>query len=304
MASIVTSLSGKDVCELAGLTAEDTVAAVKSKIESLTGCPSQSLKLGINKRFTRDDAPISTYGWVSGTPITVIMSGPGPGVALPKSTHEPSPTGQYGYLQIDSYAQKHRRRSLSIQPGPKRWVPLPRGITVESYPRTCNNTTEVQPLKAITQPLRSCLRQRRHTCQDGGDVFYSPRSDLSGGSDSTSASSSENRNVHFYDGVVPGAECDSSSTGGPNANHDWIYIDRDICGFSLYEYAPNVPSHKDFASSQFGEEFLKEFQRLGDSNQIKQLMEKESDTDFARYRQEEKELDKVLRLAGVSANYL
>lgn len=233
-------------------------------------------------------------------------SGAGRGAAALKSTQEHSPASEYGYLQIDGYAQKHslhsskvRARRSRVEPGPKVWVPLPRGVIVESYPRPCTNTTEFQPCKLMAPPLHSCLRQRQHTCRDGGEVLDTPRSTLSGGSDSTSASSSENRHVHFFDGVVPGAES-TTSTGGPNSNHEWIYIDRDICGFSLHEYAPNAPSHQDFASSQFGRDFVVELMFLEDSIRIEQMKAVLSDTELARDRQEDKELDQALGLASLN----
>jgi len=43
---------------------------------------------------------------------------------------------------------------------------------------------------------------------------------------------------------------------------EWIYIDRDICGISLHEYAPNDPSCGDFVSSSFGRLFCADLQRL------------------------------------------
>jgi len=296
MSSTIASLSGKEVCQLEGLKAEDTVADVKSRIASLTGWSSQSLRLGINKRFTKDDVPISTYGWKSGIRITVVVSGTAQGIVPSSLTQEPK--AEYGYLQIDNYAKKHMQKTTTgVQPGPKRWVALPSGVRVESYPPSCSNTTiDVQSDKLMAQPLRSCLQHRHHHRKDAGEVCDTPRSTLS---NSTSASSSANRRVHFCNGLLPGSE----SHDCLNTRHDWIYIDRDICGFSLYEYAPDVPSHKDFASSQFAREFLMELECLASCNQLEQLLVA-TETDLARYCQEEKDLDQELRRAGVNEIYL
>lgn len=279
MASTVISLSGEDICKLESLGGDDTVSTVKSKIASLTGWPAHSLKLGIN--MTRDHEPISTYGWQSGIPITAVRSAAGTtappkpspapetagssgsgaerGVLLQPVAPEPEPTAEYGYLQIDKFGKK--------QPGPKYWVPLPRDIRVERYLRPWI------PGEKTVQPLRSCLRQRQHSCKAEAEVCCSPRSTLSESSDSTDstrATAGANR-VHFCDGTVPGAEPLLPPAKSLHSYAEWVYVDRDACGFSLYQYAPEVPSYKDFASSQFACEFLQELKKLEECNHGEQL---------------------------------
>merc|ERR1719253_1192501 len=84
---------------------------------------------------------------------------------------------------------------------------------------------------------------------------------------STAASSSDDRCVHFRDGLLPGCLQGSSlhdedmldiaeEFTSPLA--DWIFIDRDICGFSLHEYSPNDTEMQDFASSPYARMFLQE----------------------------------------------
>jgi len=112
---------------------------------------------------------------------------------------------------------------------------------------------------------------------------------VSGSCDSTTASTKENHHAHFCDGFdtlefnVGNLIAD---TNAPLA--EWIYIDRDICGFSLFEYSPNNAYFKDFASSDYGRQFVKELkQRCG------------TDMSSEEYKQEEQQLDEALMLAGV-----
>lgn len=158
----------------------------------------------------------------------------------PAGVEDPAPELVYGYVQIDDYAKKLSKKSTTgIAPGPKRWVLLSSGVRVHSYPLPFADTTTT---KLTAQSVRSCLRQPQQSCQDNADVFATPRSSAaSNGSDLMSASSGEYRCVRFSDGLVPGAQDDSSAMGTLISEDEWIYIDRDICGFSLYEYAPHVP---------------------------------------------------------------
>merc|ERR1711912_137266 len=124
------------------------------------------------------------------------------------------------------------------------------------------------------------------------------------GSDSTRASSSDSRRVHFSDGALPGVEGNASSDSLPSSIAEWIYIDRNICGFSLYEYAPQVPAFSDFASSHLALEFLIEMDKLVRLN-LSQHAERMADENYrTRYLSEEKELDNALKLAGVKPEML
>merc|ERR1712046_111351 len=141
--------------------------------------------------------------------------------------------GKYGYLQIDGYAAKQKLKSKGFIPGPKQWIPLPEGAQVHTS--RCWNRMDDMPKKLVAEPRRSCLRWGNDDAECGG----SPRSLLSGSSTSTAASTSDRQRVSFSDGTLPGSEtsCDSAKAMRSNPSLDeWIYIDRDICGFSLYEY--------------------------------------------------------------------
>jgi len=51
---------------------------------------------------------------------------------------------------------------------------------------------------------------------------------------------------------------------------EWIFIDRDICGFSLHEYAPDDADVKDFASSPYARTFIEELAEAEFQNSYKQ----------------------------------
>merc|ERR1712232_1075841 len=58
-------------------------------------------------------------------------------------------------------------------------------------------------------------------------------------SESTVASVSDRRRVHFADGVLPGCRermCRRADT----LLAEWFYIDRDICGVSLFKFRDQV----------------------------------------------------------------
>merc|ERR1712012_349085 len=119
----------------------------------------------------------------------------------------------------------------------------------------------------------------------------------------TNASTNENRRVHFCDGfdtleIDVGDSIDD--TNAPVV--EWIYIDRDICGFSLYEYAPNDVDFADFASFIYGGQFLEEFRRLESLSDCERCLDTE--TSYEEYSQEERQLNKALMLAGVKAHLL
>lgn len=320
MFSVVEGVDGKEICRLYGLMADDTVAAVKTKIESATNVPAQSLKLGINRRFTRDHLPISAYNWEEGDSIIAAMSAVPKASAAKVDAPQEASSLEYGYLQIENYARKQRDKAKGIVPGPTFWVPLPSGTKVHSYaidagsPRCSGNNIaeEAKPSsrQLVAQPRRSSLKQAQQLCKDAMEACLSPRSALSDSdADSTAASTSDQRQVHFCDEHSPACETSSGypshlapNVGGPLA--EWIFIDRDICGFSLCEYSPNDVKFKDFASSQYGYLFLTEMSALESLSQCEQHKVAACQTSSERYRQEECELDEALKLAGVKEVFL
>lgn len=177
--------------------------------------------------------------------------------------------GEYGYLQIDDYRSCKRSGAELV----KRWVRLPKGTPVETYARHPSSHASHQHPKLLS------------SCSDLGRENTS----------STAASSSDTRRVRFRDGDVPGCEGEPA-VWRPVA--DWIFIDRDICGISLYEYDPES-AIRDFASSPYGCDFLHALEITVAENAFDEAAAARCTESEATYRREEKQLDKALFSAGV-----
>lgn len=225
-----------------------------------------------------------------------------PYAMLSYSPSSSSCTSEVGYLQIDNYAALKKKLKF-VDSSHARWVTLPKGTDVVSYPRSHNSATGAQTQKATQQPLRSCLKQKQHVSKDE-DASSTPRSTSSGCTDSTHASSSDIRHVHFCDGGVPGIEDNAPSARSLSSTDEWIYIDRDICGFSLYEYAPYAPAFRDFASSRFAWAFLTEMDTVETLSLVQHAENMTNKSYLARYMSEEKALNEALKLAGVKKEVL
>lgn len=231
---------------------------------------------------------------------------------------------EYGYLQVDDYTtQKKRGIALS-----KRWVPLPRGTRVHSYIEPSDGAQQrqvpylvsggsraphlmcmVKCQRALSRvdTTRSCMKQAQFCVKLDADSCETMSTA------STVASSSDDRRVHFRDGLLPGCLQDShldavgcvdvaAEFTAPLA--DWIFIDRDICGFSLHEYAPSDSEVQEFASSPYACMFLQELDAIGFANSYDQQSLPASEEQQQQYRHEERELDKALFMAGTHVNYL
>ena len=74
-----------------------------------------------------------------------------------------------------------------------------------------------------------------------------------------------------------------------------VFIDRDICGFSLYHYLPNSWKYREFASSAFGRDATRSYERLGE-RRCKSRREVGDE--------EECDLDQALLLSGLSLTTL
>merc|ERR1712100_406836 len=61
------------------------------------------------------------------------------------------------------------------------------------------------------------------------------------------------KSTRFRDGLAPGDE------GMEGSNADWHYIDKHICGVSLFRYTPP------FEHSEYGREFLLEYEAISKS---------------------------------------
>lgn len=221
--------------------------------------------------------------------------------AAPSAPETPVDGVEYGYLQL--VAKKKGAECAEM-----RWVSLPRGVPIHSYPRSDSiSTFETRQSAVSAKPLRSCMRQpQRSTCAD----VVTPGLDSwdTASVTSTVASSNDARRVRFRDGVLPGSSMDAydemplleevpigSEMSALLA--EWIFIDRDICGFSLYEFAPDDAEIGDFASSPYARMFLEElayveFQNLYEQNVSAALA-------MQGHKQEERQLDRSLLLAGV-----
>jgi hypothetical protein len=178
--------------------------------------------------------------------------------------------------------------------GPKRWIPLPKGAKVHSFfPLHEKLADEDQSREPAAQPLKlkSCLRQFRQPCTT--DEPASPRSTLSRVSSlSTVDSLSQCRGVHFCDGLVPGCDSQDDVDRVDVPLAQWIFIDRDICGISLYTYNPSdahLYEFEYFSSSPYGRLFCEELKAL-------HTMKRNS---RSRVSQKDRELDDALSLAGV-----
>jgi len=231
---------------------------------------------------------------------------------------------EYGYLQVDDYVTQ-KRQGMTLA---KRWVPLPMGTHVHSYTGCAEEAQQKQiPSRASggsraphlmrmvrchralsgVDTTRSCIKQPQFS------VKFDTDSCETMSTTSTVASSSDDRRVHFRDGLLPGCLQDSSLDDvgcvdiaeeftAPLA--DWIFIDRDICGFSLHEYAPDDSKIQDFASSPYACLFLQELAAVEFANSFDQQSVAASQEQQQQYRHEERELDKTLFLAGTHVNYL
>jgi len=242
-------------------------------------------------------------GRVRRTPFALLChtAPEAPRVSSSPSANSSCGTG-LGYVQIEQYASLKKKLKF-LDPSYRRWVSLPEDTEVVSYTPSQSSAAEAAQ-KSAEWPMRSCLKRSHHVCRGEEDAPPTPRSTASGCSDSTRASSSDNRRVHFSDGALPGVEANTSSDSSPSAVAECIYIDRNICGFSLYEYAPQVPAFRDFASSRFALDFLIELDKLTRQN-LKQHAERMADEKYlAGYRAEEKELDDALEKAGVKPEML
>jgi len=210
---------------------------------------------------------------------------------------------EYGFLQIDDYVSQKKK---GVTPRAKRWVPLPRGTQVHSY-TSC--AVEAKQKQIAPRALRSCMRQVQLSVKLDMDACETASTSTT----STAASSSDDRRVHFRDGLLPGC-LQHSSLDDVNwidiASEftvplaDWIFIDRDICGLSLHEYAPNDPEIQDFASSPYACMFLEELAAAEFANVYDQQVVAASREHEQQYRHEERQLDKALFLAGTHMNYL
>jgi hypothetical protein len=210
----------------------------------------------------------------------------------------------YGYLQIDNYAKKkHVEKATGAKPGPARWVPLPHDVEVLHYP-----SAGFVPDRTVRSPV-GCEVPCSSLCKDlNQDQFADQRilSMRSVDSQSTIASISEQRRyVHFADGLMPASDCEDSIPAnleryGFSPLAEWVYIDRDICGFSLYEYRPDDAEFMNFGSSNWGRLFKEELSQLQRENRRQHKAAMASESYKEEYVQEESELDLRLLEAGVS----
>lgn len=183
------------------------------------------------------------------------------------------PCIEYGYEQIEGYLRKCQGKRVK----PKRWINLPTSIEVHTFPSNIIREPESKGCGMRTVSSISSI--------------------------STLASASEFKCVRFSDGVEPGSDAKSADKANA-ALAEWIYIDRDICGCSLYQYAPKDPKKRAYASSEYGRLFLENSANLESCSkrEHEELMACEMRSE--RYSQEESDLDDALMAAGVKETLL
>jgi len=221
----------------------------------------------------------------------------------------------YGFLQIDQYRSQVKALGKSKNSGSetmiKRWVTLPKGTRVHSYSCTCSNSLlETQQGKVVaTQRLHArVMKTQGSACAEVVELgldFSDTRSTTS-----TVASLNDFRRVHFRDGALPGCWEDSDLDEMASMDElseplaEWIFIDRDICGFSLHEYAPDDAEVRDFASSPYAHMFIQELKNAENLNSYEQWIAATTKENKEMYKHEERQLDKALLLAGVHVNHI
>jgi hypothetical protein len=243
-----------------------------------------------------DEASIteSMAAWMSQMMILLAKVQCGGGSGDYPACKVDSPTG-YGYLQVEDYARKQKRRRVrGTGLGPKRWISLPRNIEVLSSPN--QDSTSCKRLAAGAQPLRSCLRRDTQECKkEASKDPVSLEKNCKG--PSAVASQERRRRVSFCD--HQGSVANSSGANGVSTPlAKWIFVDRDICGFSLYAYDAtdaHLYTYEYFSSSPYGRSFQEELAKL----HAIQAKDAADDIRDEAYSQEEQDLDAALKEAGV-----
>jgi len=278
------------------------------------GYPQMDNRSQANSGYFRGDEPM----------YVLVNADAKPQAPTPPPTTPIPETSDFGYYQIDNYAQKHHRMKHSrIEPGPKRWVSLPSGLKVHSFDElqemavteVSSSTLKAQPT-CVDNSLRSCIEKSSSLrSSKDKDPFlreisnFSQQSTSFGGSSNQSGLSANSqgsqgdmvRLVRFIDGLAPGdGLCEDTFTSAATVPlAEWIYLDRDTCGVSLYNYAPESVEHQEFTSSPFAASFRKEFAEVCRQNRNEQNELKKTKAYLVAYYMEEQVLHKALRTAGV-----
>jgi hypothetical protein len=214
MMAAVKRLNGSEICHLQNLSDNHTISDLKLQIEALTGMSSLSMKLGLNGKLnTQDSQPISVYKWRPGNTIVLLAGGAGKTMQAQREEMECGRISfpEYGYLQSNGD-----------------WVRLPKGTKVLSYPHDFLVEAGVNETKQFQYGCNQieCVDQRYTSISDS---FHQSLT-----SNATAVKSSDLKRVHFCDGVEPGSdECQRN----PHSNQlfaEWIFVDREVCGRSLF----------------------------------------------------------------------
>jgi len=272
--------------------ADDTVLDVKKQIQSIAGVALQSMRIGFRccKIDTQDGCPLSAYGWQPGDPVILLRK-------AVSNTQEK--TTEYGYLQVDNFRSKWSHLKENLPEDAFHWVSLPEGIVVHSYPKDASSPScDVVPvscMKKFQQP--DCSRTIKQLCEDTACteemcIYQSPGDintcNTTMQTSCTSLPIKRMRQVRFCDGICKGSDI-----------AQWIYIDRDICGVSLFEYAPEYEEvlgpRRRFASSHYGQAFCADLKALESECQQASCNNKADE--------EEKLLDKALELAKLRMSF-
>jgi hypothetical protein len=229
---------------------------------------------------------------------------------------------EYGYLQVDNFRSKWSHLKEALPEDAKHWVALPEGIVVHSYPKDASSPfCDVVPVSCMKKPQQpSCSRTIKQLpdkqCEDAACTEEMCIHQSLGDTNTckttmkTSCTSLPNntmRQVRFCDGICKGSDIVpalSSSCPGKQEQESelaqWIYIDRDICGFSLENYAPDDVEYRDFASSHYGQAFCADLKAL---ESVCQQASCNNTAVKGVHDKEEKLLDKALESAKLRASF-
>jgi hypothetical protein len=152
------------------------------------------------------------------------------------------------------------------------------------------------PSAIFQQPFKEDMKEK---CDKNGDT-YATHKYVNVSENGDEISEEEKKRVHFMDGRGTLYSGENNATSGENnTTSTWTYIDRNMSGFSLYEYAPNDKEYAAFASSRFGQLHLKEAKEIeGTNEQHQQDCLRDADWNDT-YNEEEQHLNKLLIDAGV-----
>jgi hypothetical protein len=202
------------------------------------------------------------------------------------------------FKQVENFREKERRRKRAGKKQAEiKYVTLNPSDVVHFYlSAEKRQFSEPLPSAMFQQPFKEDMKEKL----DENGLTYATRKLVKVDETGDEISEKNKKRVTFIDkrGTLYSGES-NATFGENNTTSTWIYIDRNMSGFSLYEYAPKDKQYAAFASSRFGELHLKEASEIEQKNQ-KDQQERLRDADTNdTYEEEEQILNKLLIDAGV-----